>query len=72
MFLDDVLSSFIQGEDDYLGLDHVDRTRTLRNGVGDLFLKWKVPKEKEIMLSREHVSNKAMSVADDEAETLSI
>lgn len=39
MFLDDVLSSFIQGEDDYLGLDHVDRTRTLRNGVGDLFLK---------------------------------
>ncbi|UPK93680.1 hypothetical protein LCI18_004615 [Fusarium solani-melongenae] len=36
---DDVLSSFIQGEDDYLGFDHVDRTRTLRNGVGDLFLR---------------------------------
>lgn len=26
-------------EDDYLGLDHVDRTRSLRNGVGDLFLR---------------------------------
>ncbi|KAM5342649.1 hypothetical protein ACJ41O_013615 [Fusarium nematophilum] len=36
---DDVLSSFIQGEDDYLGFDHVDRTRSLRNGVGDLFLR---------------------------------
>ncbi|KAF5005389.1 hypothetical protein FDECE_8153 [Fusarium decemcellulare] len=36
---DDVLSTFIQGDDDYLGLDHVDRTRTLRNGVGDLFLR---------------------------------
>jgi len=36
---DDVLSTLVQGEDDYLGLDHVDRTRTLRNGVGDLFLR---------------------------------
>lgn len=28
-----------EGDDDFLGLDHVDRTRTMRNGVGDLFLK---------------------------------
>ncbi|CAN8095307.1 unnamed protein product [Discula destructiva] len=36
---DDVLSALATEPDDQLGLDHVDRTRTLRNGVGDLFLK---------------------------------
>ncbi|KAI5461141.1 hypothetical protein BGZ63DRAFT_228114 [Mariannaea sp. PMI_226] len=35
----DELWKVAQSEDDYLGLDHVDRTRSLRNGVGDLFLK---------------------------------
>jgi ubiquitin carboxyl-terminal hydrolase 7 len=36
---DDELSSLIASEDDFLGLDHIDRTRALRNGVGDLFLR---------------------------------
>ena len=36
--IDDVLWD-MAGEEDLLGLDHVDRTRSLRNGVGDLFLK---------------------------------
>lgn len=36
---DDILSELATEDDDQLGLDHVDRTRTLRNGVGDLFLK---------------------------------
>lgn len=36
---EDELWNVAQSDDDYLGLDHVDRTRTLRNGVGDLFLK---------------------------------
>ncbi|KAK3359743.1 hypothetical protein B0T25DRAFT_533748 [Lasiosphaeria hispida] len=36
---DDVLWDVAANEDDYLGLDHPDRTRSLRNGVGDLFLK---------------------------------
>lgn len=37
--LDDVLTDMATEDDDQLGLDHVDRTRALRNGVGDLFLK---------------------------------
>lgn len=37
--IDDVLWDVAASEDDLLGLDHVDRTRSLRNGVGDLFLK---------------------------------
>lgn len=36
---DDVLSELANEDDDNLGLDHVDRSRTIRNGVGDLFLK---------------------------------
>lgn len=36
---EDELWSVAQTDDDYLGFDHVDRTRTLRNGVGDLFLR---------------------------------
>ncbi|KOS19761.1 Ubiquitin carboxyl-terminal hydrolase 21 [Escovopsis weberi] len=36
---DDVLWNLMASEDDYLGLDHPDRTRSLRNGVGDLFLR---------------------------------
>ncbi|ODA78381.1 hypothetical protein RJ55_05762 [Drechmeria coniospora] len=36
---DDELWNMVSPEDDFLGMDHVDRTRTLRNGVGDLFLK---------------------------------
>ncbi|KAF7559047.1 hypothetical protein G7046_g5116 [Stylonectria norvegica] len=36
---EDELWNAASSDDDYLGLDHVDRTRTLRNGVGDLFLK---------------------------------
>ncbi|KAK1847136.1 ubiquitin c-terminal hydrolase [Colletotrichum chrysophilum] len=36
---DDVLWDIATNDDDFLGLDHVDRTRTLRNGVGDLFLR---------------------------------
>lgn len=38
-FTDDILWDVAANEDDYLGLDHVDRTRTMRNGTGDLFLK---------------------------------
>lgn len=37
--VDDVLTELANEDDDQLGLDHVDRTRALRNGVGDLFLK---------------------------------
>jgi len=36
---DDVLSESVKCEEDFLGLDHVDRSRSIRNGVGDLFLK---------------------------------
>ncbi|KAK0635236.1 hypothetical protein B0T17DRAFT_586816 [Bombardia bombarda] len=36
---DEILWEVAPSPDDFLGLDHVDRTRTLRNGVGDLFLK---------------------------------
>lgn len=36
---DDELWEVASSEDDMLGLDHVDRTRSLRNGVGDLFLR---------------------------------
>ncbi|KAJ9151597.1 Ubiquitin carboxyl-terminal hydrolase [Coniochaeta hoffmannii] len=36
---DDVLWDIATTEDDFLGLDHVDRTRAVRNGAGDLFLK---------------------------------
>jgi ubiquitin carboxyl-terminal hydrolase 7 len=36
---DDELWNVASSEDDFLGLDHADRTRTLRNGVGDLFLR---------------------------------
>lgn len=39
MLLDDVISELATEDDDYLGLDHVDRTRSMRNGVGDLFLR---------------------------------
>ncbi|KAH6696852.1 ubiquitin carboxyl-terminal hydrolase [Plectosphaerella plurivora] len=36
---DDELWAAAAGDDDSLGLDHPDRTRALRNGVGDLFLR---------------------------------
>lgn len=36
---DDVLWNLAATEDDYLGLDHMDRSRALRNGTGDLFLR---------------------------------
>lgn len=36
---DDELWTLAAPEEDHLGLDHVDRTRSLRNGVGDLFLR---------------------------------
>ncbi|KAB5575494.1 hypothetical protein GE09DRAFT_594410 [Coniochaeta sp. 2T2.1] len=36
---DDILWDVADNQDDSLGLDHVDRTRSLRNGAGDLFLK---------------------------------
>ncbi|KAH7318703.1 hypothetical protein B0I35DRAFT_353900 [Stachybotrys elegans] len=36
---DDELWTVAASEDDFLGLDHADRTRTLRNGAGDLFLR---------------------------------
>ncbi|KAK4185020.1 putative ubiquitin carboxyl-terminal hydrolase [Podospora australis] len=36
---DDILWEVAQNSDDSLGLDHPDRSRTLRNGAGDLFLK---------------------------------
>ncbi|KAF3770974.1 cysteine proteinase [Cryphonectria parasitica EP155] len=36
---DDVLTELATEDDDNLGLDHVDRTRSARNGTGDLFLK---------------------------------
>jgi len=37
--LDDELFAVAGGDDGLLGLDHVDRTRTIRNGAGDLFLR---------------------------------
>ncbi len=37
--IDDELYGNVSPEDDFLGLDHADRTRSLRNGVGDLFLR---------------------------------
>lgn len=36
---DDVLWEIASQDDDSLGLDHVDRTRVIRNGAGDLFLR---------------------------------
>ncbi|PHH78995.1 hypothetical protein CDD80_5848 [Ophiocordyceps camponoti-rufipedis] len=36
---DDELWEVASSDDDMLGLDHVDRSRSLRNGVGDLFLR---------------------------------
>ncbi|TPX10919.1 uncharacterized protein E0L32_008125 [Thyridium curvatum] len=36
---DDILSDLITSDDEYLGLDHADRSRSVRNGAGDLFLK---------------------------------
>ncbi|CAM1508456.1 Fc.00g053040.m01.CDS01 [Cosmosporella sp. VM-42] len=36
---DDELWTAAASDDDYLGLDHMDRTRSVRNGAGDLFLK---------------------------------
>jgi ubiquitin carboxyl-terminal hydrolase 7 len=36
---DDILWNVATSDDDLLGLDHTDRTRTFRNGVGDLFLR---------------------------------
>lgn len=36
---DDELYSVASQDDDLLGLDHLDRTRTIRNGAGDLFLR---------------------------------
>ncbi|OAQ77587.1 ubiquitin C-terminal hydrolase [Purpureocillium lilacinum] len=36
---EDELYGNVSPEDDFLGLDHADRTRSLRNGVGDLFLR---------------------------------
>jgi ubiquitin carboxyl-terminal hydrolase 7 len=39
MFLDDEIYNIATQEDDLLGLDHVDRTRVIRNGAGDLFLR---------------------------------
>jgi len=36
---DQILDDLITAEDDLLGLDHVDRSRSLRNGAQDLFLK---------------------------------
>ncbi|KFA48120.1 hypothetical protein S40293_09283 [Stachybotrys chartarum IBT 40293] len=36
---DDELWNVASSEDDYLGLDHTDRSRSLRNGAGDLFLR---------------------------------
>ncbi|KAK3328499.1 hypothetical protein B0T19DRAFT_424769 [Cercophora scortea] len=36
---DDILWEVAASEDDFLGLDHADRSRSLRNGTGDLFLK---------------------------------
>ncbi|KAF8857498.1 hypothetical protein BDZ45DRAFT_744311 [Acephala macrosclerotiorum] len=36
---DDAVLYDLISEDDMLGLDHVDRQRSMRNGVGDLFLK---------------------------------
>jgi ubiquitin carboxyl-terminal hydrolase 7 len=36
---DDILWDVASNDDDLLGLDHVDRTRIARNGVGDLFLR---------------------------------
>lgn len=35
MVLDEIMTS----EEDLLGLDHVDRSRVIRNGAQDLFLK---------------------------------
>jgi ubiquitin carboxyl-terminal hydrolase 7 len=36
---DDVLWDVASQDDDLLGLDHVDRTRAVRNGTQDLFLR---------------------------------
>ncbi len=36
---DDILWDVAQNSDDILGMDHPDRTRSVRNGAGDLFLK---------------------------------
>ena len=36
---DDVLFDLVDPDSDSLGLDHLDRSRNLRNGAVDLFLK---------------------------------
>ncbi|KAJ9139474.1 Ubiquitin carboxyl-terminal hydrolase [Pleurostoma richardsiae] len=36
---DDILWNIGSTEDDFLGLDHPDRSRSMRNGAGDLFLR---------------------------------
>ena len=36
---DDELLGVALSDEDYLGLDHVDRTKSVRNGGGDLFLR---------------------------------
>ncbi|KAH6707477.1 ubiquitin carboxyl-terminal hydrolase-like protein [Leptodontidium sp. MPI-SDFR-AT-0119] len=36
---DQILDELVTSEDDLLGLDHVDRSRSIRNGAQDLFLK---------------------------------
>ncbi|KAL2062656.1 hypothetical protein VTL71DRAFT_5728 [Oculimacula yallundae] len=36
---DQILDDLITSEDDLLGLDHIDRSRSVRNGAQDLFLK---------------------------------
>jgi hypothetical protein len=37
--IDSVLYDELKHDDDLLGLDHADRTRGVRNGAGDLFLR---------------------------------
>jgi ubiquitin carboxyl-terminal hydrolase 7 len=37
--LDSELDELVVSVDDMLGLDHIDRSRVIRNGAGDLFLK---------------------------------
>lgn len=39
LFLEEILYDLVDPDSDLLGLDHVDRSRNLRNGAVDLFLK---------------------------------
>lgn len=39
VFIDDVLYDLVDPDSDSLGLDHIDRSRNLKNGAVDLFLK---------------------------------